>query len=117
MVVNFFRLILIVLPCLFYAGQKPNQDTTSIKDTISIKSQYEYAPGIVSVKFDKTISRIEAEHFLKNLGLNAKSFDLFKSIHWVTVIVPIGLENKWVDSLKTYPIIKYSELDYISHIN
>lgn len=83
----------------------------------SIKSLAEYAPGIVNVKFDKTISRTEAEEFLNGLGLNVHRFNSFHAIHWVTLKVPVGQENMWVDSLMTYPIIQYSELDYIMHIN
>jgi hypothetical protein len=65
----------------------------------------EIVSGKISANFVDTISEPEAEKFI--LGLNLTIVDLSRvetdSLHYGIIGVPIGEEQLWMDSLRTYP--------------
>jgi len=64
-----------------------------------------YVPGQIVASFVDTITLAQAQSFVQSLDLTAVDFSFFEAdpLHSGIIGVPIGMEQSWVDSLKTYP--------------
>jgi hypothetical protein len=69
----------------------------------------------ILVQFKNTIKINYAQSLIQSInGISWKK--LLISPRSALLEVPIGQENKWIDSLKTYTFIRYAELNYIAHL-
>jgi len=86
---------------------------------IALPGQSLYQPGRVEVKFTTTVSRGGADQFVQDFKLTLLDFsDQNDSTHLGLIAVPVGKEQFWVDTLKTFPqIIDGASLVPMVHIN
>ena len=82
------------------------------------QSEPDYIKGQVAVKFVNSVTRDQADQFIRSLNLtpiDLSDLDNKDTPHWGLVGVPIGKEKVWVDSLKTFPQVEKAELNGIIH--
>ena len=86
---------------------------------ITIPGETFYQPGRIEAKFTKTVSRVHADQFVQGFGLSLFDFsDLNDSTHIGLIDVPIGEEQLWADTLKTFPqTIAGASLVPMAHTN
>lgn len=97
----FTLLLFVTISC---QDQGKSNPPSSPKANIPGRTLYE--PGMVEIKFTKNVLKPDAEKFIQGFNLVLKDFaDQNDSTHLGLVEVPIGQEQIWVDSLKTYTSI------------
>jgi len=76
-----------------------------------------YASGEIVAQFLDNVTLGEAQSFISGFGLTPKNYFDYEAnlLHPLLVIVPIGTEQLWVDSLNTYTSIikKASRLAFV----
>ena len=77
-----------------------------------------YQRGMIEAVFQPTIQKSDAEQFLQGLNLVLLNYsDLNDGTHLGLVTVPVGQEQKWADSLKTFSsFINRTSLVALIHI-
>ncbi len=96
-------LFVVVLSAIFLSCHDQGTSTETSVTPEQIHRAYS-PPGQLVAIFVDTVSRTEAELFVRGLELTPMNFAHFDddTNHWGIIGVPIGREMFWVDSLRTY---------------
>lgn len=70
-----------------------------------------YASGCIIVGFEETETRESATKLIESLGLEVKNWGKYDLR--TLVVVPVGEEQHWIDKMKSYPVVRYAELNLI----
>lgn len=99
-------LIIALLIMATMSCKDQGSEVSPVWSTIRVPVRTLYEPGMVEVKFVKSVSKSDAHEFIQGFNLVLTIFtDANDSTHVGLVRVPIGEEQVWIDSLKSFPSI------------
>ena len=97
----FGLLTIIISSCSDMGSSVPNSPVQRIA-----LGQPSFQQGVVVAWFTPSTTRPEAENFIGTLGLRLTNFiQRADSTNGAFIVVPVGQEKAWVDSLETFPAI------------